>query len=99
MRNPDHDRQGGSGKKDTGPGDGIVPAFAWDDFYGAARKIGLAPSEFWNMTMPEFFLEIDIARADAKGGDVGTNGQRYAGGLKQSQVDYLREWMTNGYRS
>jgi hypothetical protein len=32
--------------------------FDWDTFYLAARRMGIQPSEFWDMTLPEFFAEV-----------------------------------------
>jgi hypothetical protein len=54
---------GHKGKKAASPGDGSLDdvRFDWTAFYLAARKMGIAPSEFWDMTMPEFFAEIEGA--------------------------------------
>lgn len=51
---------GDEGKKAGSPGD-VNPEdvrFDWDTFYLAARRMGIQPSEFWDMTLPEFFAEV-----------------------------------------
>lgn len=47
----------------------------------AANKMGLAPSEFWDMTMPELLL-LHEEKRDAQPGD-------YAGGLRRADVERL----------
>ena len=63
---------------------GDIPAFDWDGFYRAARTIGLSPTEFWEMTMPEFLEEIaiceDRTRAESKV-------------MSSDDYDDLRDWM------
>jgi hypothetical protein len=54
--------------------------FDWTAFYLAGRKLGLQPSEFWDMTLPEFFAEMD-AIEDAPVG------------LPKSDVDHFKAWM------
>jgi hypothetical protein len=53
---------GDKGKKAGSPGDLDDLSIDWTLFYSAGRKIGLAPSEFWNMTLPELFQEIELAK-------------------------------------
>jgi len=49
-------------------------------FYLAGRKLGLQPSEFWGMTLPEFFAEMDVA--------VDTRAS-----LPKSDVDHFKAWI------
>lgn len=53
----------------------------WDDLYLSARSWGVQPSEFWEMSFPEWFCEAE-ARRDRQRGD-------YAGTLTRSDVDEL----------
>jgi len=53
-----------------------------------ARSWEIQPTEFWDMTMPEFFAEMDMRRKDVEGG--------YAGRLTRGDLDDLKEWMHNG---
>jgi hypothetical protein len=55
--------------------------FDWTAFYLAGRKLGLQPSEFWDMTLPEFFAEMDAL--EPQGGK----------GLTQTEAQELLEWM------
>lgn len=50
-----------------------------------AREWGIQPSEFWDMTMCEWWAEYDL-RAPA--GD-----EKFAGKLTRDDVDELRDWM------
>lgn len=52
--------------------------------YLTARGWGLAPSEFWAMTLAEFMVEAD-ARAPFD------PSRDYAGSLTQADVDFLKE--------
>lgn len=49
--------------------------------YGMAHKWGIQPSEFWAMTVPEWFLLFDINRPQMQGD--------FAGNLTQGDVDRL----------
>ncbi|MGB1388630.1 MAG: phage tail assembly chaperone [Paracoccaceae bacterium] len=49
----------------------------------AARTIGLSPTEFWDMTLPEFFAEIDANTAND-------------GRMTADDFDELKEWMEAG---
>jgi hypothetical protein len=51
-----------------------------------AREWGIQPSEFWDMTMGEWWAEYDL-RAPA--GD-----EKFAGKLTRKDVDELRDWMS-----
>ena len=54
-----------------------------------AREWGIQPSEFWDMTLPEWFLEYELkGPKDPKG--------TYAGKLTRQDVEELREFMRNG---
>jgi len=51
-----------------------------------AREWGIQPSEFWAMTIPEWFLEYDLrAPKDPKG--------TFAGKLTRADVEDLKEYM------
>ena len=50
-----------------------------------ARGWGLSPTDFWDMTLPEFFAEYDT-REYYKPND------KFAGKMSQAQVDELTEW-------
>jgi hypothetical protein len=51
-----------------------------------AREWGIQPSEFWAMTIPEWFLEYELrAPKDPKG--------TYAGKLTRADVEELKEYM------
>lgn len=54
-----------------------------------AREWGIQPSEFWQMTIPEWWLEYEL-RAPAE------QGERFAGGLTRAEVDELRELIEDG---
>lgn len=58
----------------------------WDGLYLWAREWGIQPSEFWNMTLSEWWAEWDL-RSPKTG--------QYAGKLTQADVDDLLEWMKN----
>lgn len=49
--------------------------------YLIARDWGLAPSEFWDMTISEWFAEFEHRRPRQDG--------EYAGNLRQGDVDRL----------
>ena len=51
-----------------------------------AREWGIQPSEFWGMTIPEWWLEYEL-RAPAP------KDERYAGTLTRADVDELKEYM------
>ena len=51
--------------------------------YLIARRWGWQPSEFWNATLAEWFLEFDAERPKAEGD--------FAGTLTQGDVDRLRD--------
>lgn len=59
--------------------------------YLLARSWGIQPSEFWAMTMSEFWVEYQYNEPKSVE-------NAYAGNLTQGQVDELREWMESGYR-
>jgi len=63
---------------------GAIPSLDWDGFYRAARAIGLSPSEFWEMTLPEFLEEIAICEERAAG---------QSGRMTAADFDDLRDWM------
>jgi len=48
----------------------------------------MQPSEFWDMTLPEFFAEMDMRQARSK--------DDYAGSLTRGDLDELKDWMNNG---
>jgi hypothetical protein len=79
----------GQGKKARGPKRGVdagdIEPIDWDGFYLAARALGISPTDFWDMTLPEFLCEIE-GKAPRGGGD-------YAGKLTQADVEELAEWM------
>lgn len=54
--------------------------------YLHARSWGVQPSEFWAMTMGEWFLEYEHHEQGS-----GT----YAGNLTRGDVDELTEWMNS----
>ena len=56
--------------------------------YLFAREWGIQPSEFWNMTMSEWFCEWEFRHGD----NAGTEGT-YAGKLTQGDVDELMDVM------
>jgi hypothetical protein len=83
---------GGEGKKGASPkrgglAEGEIEPIDWDAFYRAARSLGIQPSEFWDMTLPEFLWEMEMNSPD--GNDTG----KFAGKLKASDIDELRKWM------
>jgi hypothetical protein len=54
-----------------------------------ARQWGIQPSEFWDMTISEWWLEYDLnAPSDPK--------EKYAGKLTRAEVEELKEYMRNG---
>lgn len=56
--------------------------------FQAAHAWGVSPSEFWGMTIPEWFALYDMHRTrDAK--------NDYAGNLVQADVDELAEFLGN----
>jgi len=51
-----------------------------------ARKWGIQPSEFWEMTISEWWLEYEInAPSDPK--------EKYAGKLTRAEVEELKEML------
>jgi hypothetical protein len=60
--------------------------FDWTAFYLAGRKLGLQPSEFWDMTLPEFFAEMDAAVEEGGKG-------KPQKGLSEQEAQELLEWM------
>jgi hypothetical protein len=51
-----------------------------------AREWGIQPSEFWDMTIGEWWAEYDLkAPAD--------KGEKFAGKLTRSDVEDLKAWM------
>ena len=56
--------------------------------YLSARQWGVSPSEFWGMTMAEWFCEYEFNRPRDKTTD-------FAGSLTQADVDRLTE-LLNG---
>jgi hypothetical protein len=50
-----------------------------------AREWGIQPSEFWDMTMGEWWAEYDL---QAPAGE-----DKFAGKLTRKDVDELRDWM------
>lgn len=48
-----------------------------------ARRWGIQPSEFWAMTIGEWWLEYDLNATDPK--------DKYAGSLTKAEVEELRE--------
>lgn len=53
--------------------------------YLHARNWGIQPSEFWGMTMAEWFCEYEIHRQHDPDND-------FAGRLTQADVDELTDW-------
>jgi len=54
-----------------------------------AREWGIQPSEFWEMTIPEWFLEYEIkAPKDPK--------ETYAGKLTRADVEELKDLLKDG---
>jgi hypothetical protein len=51
-----------------------------------SHKWGIQPSEFWAMTIPEWFVLFDHYKPEDKGGT-------YAGSLTRGELDELKEWM------
>jgi len=49
-----------------------------------ARQWGIQPTEFWNMTIGEWWAEYDL-RVETQG--------KFAGKLTRSDVDDLKAWM------
>ena len=50
-----------------------------------ARSWGIQPSDFWDMTLPEWWAEYDY-HAIAQPGD-------FAGGLTQGDLDDIDDWL------
>lgn len=48
-----------------------------------ARQWGIQPSEFWGMTMSEWWLEYDLHSSSKK--------DKYAGTLTRGEVEELKE--------
>jgi hypothetical protein len=57
--------------------------------YLHARSWGIQPSEFWNMTIPEWWAEYDLNTKAAPS-------DKFAGKLTQGDVDDLLEWTLRG---
>ena len=53
-----------------------------------AHTWGISPSEFWDMTLPEWFVLHELHRPRDKARD-------YAGNLVQADVDELAEFLGN----
>jgi hypothetical protein len=51
-----------------------------------ARSWGIQPSEFWNMTINEWWAEYDHHAAATASG-------KFAGKLTQGAIDELKDWM------
>lgn len=58
----------------------------WDSLYLWARDWGIQPSEFWAMTLSEWWAEWDAKGPKEKSG-------QFAGKLTQADVDDLLDWM------
>lgn len=56
--------------------------------YLTARDWGLSPSEFWDMTFGEWFLEFEHRTANTPGS--------YAGNLTGGEVEELKAFMEEG---
>lgn len=56
----------------------------WDVMYLSARQWGIQPSEFWGMTLNEWFCEWEL-NADSH------SPENYAGKLTQGDVDDLMD--------
>lgn len=69
---------------------GEIEPLDWDALYKLARAIDLSPSEFWDMTLPEFLLEVDMKTPD--GNETG----KFAGRLTSSDIDDLLGFMDEG---
>lgn len=54
-----------------------------------AREWGIQPSEFWQMTIPEWWIEYEL-RAPAE------KSERYAGTLTRAEVEELKELVEDG---
>lgn len=50
-----------------------------------ARQWGIQPSEFWDMTISEWWLEYELRSPAEK--------EKFAGKLTRSDVDDLKAWM------
>lgn len=59
----------------------------WNGLYMWAREWGIQPSEFWGMTIAEWWCEYDHR--------VGS-GAKYAGNLTQGDVDDIMAFMNEG---
>ncbi len=54
-----------------------------------ARQWGIQPGEFWDMTIPEWWLEYDLKSPQE-------TGEKFAGRLTRADVEELKEYMRNG---
>jgi len=54
-----------------------------------ARKWGIQPSEFWEMTISEWWAEYDINAPSEPG-------EKYAGKLTRADVEELKDYLRNG---
>jgi hypothetical protein len=54
-----------------------------------AREWGIQPGEFWEMTIPEWFLEYELKAPKDKS-------ETYAGKLTRADVDELKELLSDG---
>ncbi len=54
-----------------------------------ARQWGIQPGEFWDMTIPEWWLEYELKAPHE-------TGEKYAGKLTRADVEELKEYMRNG---
>lgn len=50
-----------------------------------ARQWGIQPSEFWNMTINEWWAEYDLHAS--------ASSEKFAGKLTRNDVDDLKAWM------
>ena len=54
--------------------------------YLYAREWNIQPSEFWNMTISEWWLEYESKTSSQ-------TGEKFAGKLTRADVDDLKAWM------
>ena len=57
--------------------------------YLYSRQWGLSPTEFWDMTLPEWFIEYWDRTPRVRGRD-------YAGTLTNGDIEDIREFMNGG---
>lgn len=82
-----HHARGGRKKakrpRSGGVTEGEIQPIDWTALYILARSFEIQPTEFWDMTLPEFLAEMDMKQARSKGD--------YAGNLTRDALDYLAE--------